>query len=57
MPDTSHPGSLNWIADEIDELETDEKVDEELERLKARLDGVADKDAGDTGKGAENETH
>ena len=45
------------LADEIDELETDEKVDEELERLKARLDGVADKDAGDTGKGAENETH
>ena len=45
------------LADEIDELETDEKVDEELERLKARLDGVAGKDAGDTGKGAENETH
>ena len=45
------------LADEIDELETDEKVDEELERLKARLDGVADKDAGDMGKGAENETH
>jgi len=45
------------LADEIGELETDEKVDEELERLKARLDGVADKDAGDTGKGAENETH
>jgi len=45
------------LADEIDELETDEKVDEELERLKARLDGVADKDVGDTGKGAENETH
>ncbi len=45
------------LADEIGELETDEKVDEELERLKARLDGVAGKDAGDMDKGAENETH
>jgi len=45
------------LADEIGELETDEKVDEELARLKARLGGVAEKDAGDTGKGAENETH
>ena len=45
------------LADEISDLESDEKVDEELAQLKARLGGGSEKDGSETNSSSANSSN